>query len=444
VLVSIDTLRADFLEPYGHSWVRTPCFAQLAQEATLFEQHWSVAPSTLAAHASMMTGLHPHGHGAPRNSFRLPQENLTLAELLSKEGFATAAFIGGYPLSARFAFAQGFQVFDERFDQQPRSGGCGDEPLLEQSQRDAASVTAAVLDWLPAWGGERLFLFVHYFDPHAPYTAPAPYDRMYRDDGLSMEGSLQDRKRVRRGLRAGGMAEESRALMAAYGAEVTYVDHQLGRLLQGLDERGLLNEALLAVTADHGEAMAQHWEIWNHGQSTYEDTIRTPLLLRLPGGIGGGQRVSEPVSAVDLLPTTLELLGVAAPGALHGRSLAPALAGGALAERPLYAEATKPANAEYESGQAWRNARKCHALRQGRYKLLHCPQRGLTELYDLQDDPDEQRDLLQDPRDPALRQRGRTMLRELETWIASASGREGQEDLSVESRLRLQALGYLE
>jgi len=440
VLISVDTLRADHLSPYGAPF-DTPYAAQLAAEGAVFTRHAATAPTTLASHSSLVTGLWPRRHGVPRNGFPLPPRNLTLAEALGAQGFTTAAFVSAFPLEARFGFDQGFQTFDAAFDVLKTGRGCGDDQLeVEQSQRAAASVTDAALGWAASAGDERLFLFVHYFDPHAPYDPPPAYRAAMRGERPRVRGTLDERLAIRDGWAGGGMRAESASMERLYAAEVVYTDHQLGRLLDGLDAAGILDDALVLLTADHGETFTEHWEIWNHGFSVFQETIQAPLIVRLPGGEAPGRRIDRLTSAVDVLPSALELLDLPPLPGVDGVSFAPALRGEPAPPRPpIFAEATKPSSEEVEAGAAWRNDRKCRMVFDGRHKLVHCPWRGTRALYDLNDDPAERADVAATRPEIAA-----ALQASLDAWAAGAAGPEAAFEDDPETIERLRALGYLE
>ncbi len=178
ILISLDTTRTDFIGCYGNDWVRTPRLDGLAAESVRLARHRTVVPVTLPSHLSLLTGTYPHTHGVTGNGYMVDPANLMLAEILRAEGFHTAGFLGSFALAGRFRFAQGFDHFDENFDIAVGTLGA------DQEQRDAATVTDAVLDYLEGRDGhERLFLFVHYFDAHAPHFAFPPYDRLYGPGG---------------------------------------------------------------------------------------------------------------------------------------------------------------------------------------------------------------------------------------------------------------------
>jgi arylsulfatase A-like enzyme len=293
LLVTLDTTRADHLGCYGDAQARTPVLDQLARDGVLFERALACAPITLPSHASILTGLYPVVHGVRDNgTFVAPAELDTLAELLKREGYATAAFVSSHVLAAAYGLAQGFDVYDDRLDKIVVRG-------IGKVERRAAPTANAALAWLDAAPREPWFLWVHFYDPHAPYAPP--------DGAADLPAD-------------------------PYDAEIAYVDKQLGRLLQKVDAGGRRERTLVAVTADHGEGLGDHREL-THGLFVYDATMAVPLLLRGPG-LAAGRRVGGQVSHVDLFPTLIELLGVAprrAEGAapLSGASLAAELRAGA-------------------------------------------------------------------------------------------------------------------
>ncbi len=472
VLISLDTTRADHLGCYGGSRVPTPRIDQLAREGILFEQAAVPAPSTLASHASLFTGLPPRAHGVPRNGFRVPAQLSTLAEMLRDAGFETAGFASSFALESRFGLDQGFEHWDEAFDLL----ASGDLDGFDQNQRRAEQVTDAALAFLdggahpaPRKAGEsrRLFLFVHYFDPHVPYDPPPPWNRSaLRENGIRRAGLRQLHDSVsihyiRQGLppparyqmHRDGLTREilesadgspvgrDAELAALYAGEIAYMDAHVGRLLDGLERRGILGQALVVLVGDHGESFWEHADYWNHGLWVYETTIRVPLLFRLPDGRGAGRRVGRPVSSLDVLPTLLELLRLPAPPGLPGQSLARTFSGGKPRLLPVVSEATQPLGA-IEAGRRWPNELKPSSLRLGRYKLIRAPYLEREELYDLRADPGETRDLLRAPSEAASRLR-EELLERLAAFEQAHEPRE-PEPASDEGEVtaRLQALGY--
>jgi arylsulfatase A-like enzyme len=433
VIISIDTLRADHLGAYGHPWVETPAIDALADESVRFQQAIAPAPTTLASHTSLMTGTHPHTHGVPDNEYRVAESNRMLAEVLHDAGFTTAGVIGGYPLCPQTRFNQGFDSYRVLPSEEPNSAGVSD----------------AALSWLDGASDGRFFLFVHYWDVHWPYSPPPPYDRMYRTDGLDVTGLKTEIDAVRGELRRGepGAVERSDALHRLYAGGVTWVDSQVGRLLEGLRERDLMDASLVVLTSDHGETMAEHpAELWNHGHTVYDSVIRVPLLLRLPGGAGGGRGWQWRLSTIDLMPSLVELLGLPVPEGLEGASFASALAGEEawVGGGSVFAEATKPYAEGHEARATWVNAGKCRGMWQGQWKVQHCPRMRMLELFDLEADPHETVNLLGPAGSPADRSTGQRMAGRLTAWSESAAPLETVVESSPEVIERLRALGYLE
>lgn len=431
VLISLDTLRADHLGCYGSEEVRTPFIDALAGEAALLTRCTTPVPSTLAAHASLLTGTYPHTHGTPRNGHFIAEDNLLLTEVLAEAGYLTAGFVGAYPLKADTGFDQGFEIFDDGGGAWERSG----ERLNRRIER-----------WLEGHDGSPTFLFVHYWDAHYPFTPPPPFDRMYAADEEPVRGTMEDIERTRRLLRRGedALAESSR-LRAAYAGCVSHVDSLVGELLELLRASGLHDEALIILTSDHGEAMDEHDEYWDHGESTYEGAVHVPLLVRHPEAHGAGRRLDLPTSSVDVVPTVLELLDLAPPEEVEGTSFAAVLGGGDLDEPelagrpPVYTEASKPHAPAYEAGEAWPNRRKSRAILAGEWKLVHRPVEERSELYHLASDPAEQVDRIAE--DPEL---AAALLEALDAWGGGGSGRAARRDVSEETARALRALGYAE
>ena len=412
LLVSFDTTRADRLSAYGYPHPTSPAIDALAERGTLFENAYSHAPSTLPAHASLLTGLLPPGHGARANGrFQLSERHSTLAELLSEEGFDTAGFIGALPIDRRFGMAQGFDLYDGDFASQEagEARGAWLGHAFGAFERGAEEVTGGALAWLrqrPA--GKRWFLFVHFFDPHKPYAAPAPFAERFEHP---------------------------------YDAEIAFADHHLGRLLEAV--RGVPGKTLVVFTADHGEGLGEHGEE-AHNRYLYDSTIRVPLIFALDGVVTGGATVRSPVSHVDVLPTVLELLGLdgARSAELPGRSLAPVLVEGAEPEpRAVYSETL-----EWKLGIA--GGVEVRALVDGRFKLVRSDVERdgggflVLELYDLEADPAERVNLAR--RDAETRDR---LARRLTAWShrleAEAFEPEGY-DLDEATLEGLKSLGYLE
>jgi len=467
ILVSLDTTRADRLGPWGGDPELTPNLSRLAGESLVFEQASSPAPTTLAANTSLLTGVPPLAHGVARNGFMVHPENVTLAELLGAHGLQTLAVIGSFALESIFGLDQGFARYDEEFGLEYLPG------LYDQNQRRASDVTSRALELVDASlesdPDKGLFLFTHFFDPHTPYDPP---DYALREVGLK-DGDRADLRQVAavvmnhqdaaagvrlgprwvfsNGLRpelldgaTGDPAAGGRRLARLYDAELRFLDDELGRLLEGLSARGVLEDAVLIVTGDHGETFWEHGDFWNHGLALYQTTIHVPMLIRLPGGENGGSRFPEPVSTLDVVPTISALLGLACPDAAVGMDLSRVWRGEELPLRAIISEATQPIG-DIERGQDWPNALKAKAVRRGPWKYILTPYLGgREELYNLEEDPGERTNLLLTGEVDAL-ERATELRGELLRWSQAhsplpSSFNDSQSDAILE---RLGALGYV-
>jgi arylsulfatase A-like enzyme len=335
-----------------------------------------------------------------------------LAEILKEAGFTSAGFAGSFALDRRFDFAQGFDTYDQTFDVLLGDGGA------DEDQRRAEKVTDAVIAYLDAQGiPDQLFLFAHYFDPHYPYSAPVPFQGMYYSNegqGLSPDIEIYVDERRKSNIQP----EDGRRLASLYAAEISYMDFHIGRLLDELRQRGILDEAILLVTSDHGDNFMEHRRYFNHGRTVYQTTMHSVGVIRLPGGEGGGRKIEEPVSNIDLLPTLLELLGISPPPGIDGEAIPLGVTEDAFPQRTRFGQATLPRK-EHETDPRWLNILKARYIRSGQHKLIQTPYRGTEELYDLESDPGEKRNLLKDPSQETLEIAAR-LRTELIAWAESA------------------------
>lgn len=467
LLVSLDTARADQIGAYGNERARTPHLDELCARGIRFESATSAAPTTLAAHTSLMTGSWPHTHGVARNGFVVHEDNVMLAEILRSAGFHTAGVLGSFALESRFRFDQGFDHYDEHFDVLVGAAGA------DQNQRRGDRVTRAALEHVDRVMHEvqRLFLFVHYFDTHAPYAPPEPFAAPFLQPGASPTSDMREVEAAVRaqqqavtgqafghaaaintGLRGplralvgnvpGRPGPEDLHLANLYAGEMSFMDKALGDLLDGLSERGILDETLVIVVADHGETFWEHADLWNHGLAVYQTTVDVPLLFCFPDGRRAGQRVRTPVSTIDVLPTLCDLLGLELPARCEGMSLVPALEGAAMKRGPVFSEATQPWAAERPG--LWANAGKARCVRRGRWKYVLSAYNQVEELFDLDQDPGERVNLLQgSPSEQILATRS-GLRDELRRWQEGRAPLPSRFDSSQmqETLQRLKAMGY--
>jgi len=422
IVISFDTVRADCLGCYGHPWIETPHIDEFAKESILFEACMSVAPTTLASHTSLFTGTYPHTHGVPRNGFVVNEKNVMLAEVLREAGYHTAGFPASFTLNSRFNFHQGFDHYDDE-ENMPT----GSDSDWDGEQRSAENVTDAVLDYLDTTEPDGpVFLFVHYWDPHAPYRPPSPYleKYLYRESETAPGTVIEQERRDELvdkdwvlGVPRPDYENEVRDYVRLYAGEISYMDEHVGRLFRGLRDRGIFDKSIVAVTSDHGETLWDHEPYFTHGWDTYQASVHVVCIVRLPGGKHGGTKVSVPISNIDVMPSVLGYLGLAVPERVEGRTIDFTQPGEDTPARTLYSQATKPF--DVEAGQVWPNTNKTRCARAGTYTFIQFPSTGDEELYDLSIDPTEQYNLLSDP-NTYIAPKTAVIRNELELWVNSA------------------------
>lgn len=349
LLITVDTLRADHLGCYGYEHARTPHIDRLADEGVRIEHAIAPTPLTLPSHTSILTGLEPPAHSVRGNgAFRVPDSAQTLAESLKAEGYQTQAFVSADVLHRRFNLNQGFDGYDDDLWSEAEDSG------TRVRQRSGERTMNRVLHWLDVRtelaSPPPFFLWVHLFDPHAPYEPP-----------------------------------EADAKLSAtpYDGEIASVDRQIGRLVKALESNGVLDDTILVFTSDHGESLGEHREA-THGMFIYESTQRVPLIFRYPRKLVAGRVYEGPARSVDIMPT---ILGLAEkkPAATQGADLSEAFASGSPSDSVVqYSESFHP---ELMYGMA-----RLEGVRQGAWTYIRAPRR---ELYDRRTDPGEAHNLLE-------------------------------------------------
>ncbi|HYN21671.1 MAG TPA: sulfatase-like hydrolase/transferase [Thermoanaerobaculia bacterium] len=379
LLITIDTLRADAPGFASNRRTQTPVLDRLAAQGRVFTNTHAHNVVTLPSHVNILTGLYPYQHGVRDNSgFRLSADVPTLATVLKAAGYATGAFVGAYPLDSEFGLDHGFKVYDDRTTR-------GSEDDFGMAERRGDEVVAPALAWWNGQRGKPRFLWVHLYDPHAPYSPPEPFASRYKTD--------------------------------PYLGEVAASDSFLAPLLNPFLE-GKEPPAVVAVTADHGEGLGEHGEL-THGLFAYEATLKVPLVL-WGQGIKAGKD-PRPARHVDLFPTLLQASGVNPPAFREARP------GRSLLAAPAEQEVTYFESLSTNLNRGWAPLRG--VLREGR-KLIALP---LPELYDLPKDPAEQENRIDDERPTA-----RALIAALPEESSWPPRRQASGD---EERLR--SLGYL-
>lgn len=407
ILITLDTTRADRMGFLGSQRGLTPNLDALARQSVVFTHAYSQVPLTTASHATILTGTYPQFHQV--NDFGVPlAPDLPYApDIFRARGYHTAAFVGSLVLDpgARSApgFDRGFDSFDAGFHRRHMG-----EDRYQAIERRGGEVVAHALAWLNQHPHGPFFIWVHLYDPHDPYDPPEPYKSRYASN--------------------------------PYDGEIAYADSAVGKLLSQLRTRGLYHGALIAVMADHGEALGDHGEN-THGIFLYDETIRVPLLFKLPEERSAGRRIDSRVGLVDVLPTILQAVGVAVPQDVQGESLltmmkpAPASRTGTNKapetshDRPVYAESDYP-----HRTFGWSLLR---ALRTGKYLFIEAPHK---ELYDQSADPKEEHNLF--TTSVAVTN---TLASQLDAFRQKTSSAREAPKVSMDPGLqeRLNALGYV-
>lgn len=459
ILISVDTLRADRLNAYGYKARRvSPAMDRLAQDGILFEDHVSAAPWTTPSHMSLFTGLSPTAHGITR-SFkvmlqelldaqgfeRLSDERPTLAEGLSKAGLRTAAFTGGVTLDERMGFGRGFEKYHTFMGK-----------LNERK-------VSRLLRWIRRNRDAPFFVFWHTFEVHAPYLhgdflgdVLPPAEARSLQEGLDAVAArrrdaielrpakdlLRERKAYTRGVTS-----------ALYDGGILSMDRWLTRLFDELKALRLYDETLIVLTSDHGEQLGENagnggnrsrdGDFYGiHGNTLYDELLRVPLIIKLPGGQHAGRRVSSISRTIDIMPTVLDVLGLPTPPQLQGESLRPSW------ERPggKTREAISESLSTRDEGKSVRDGPYKYIVSMttaqvdahGRSTIPARP--SLVELYDLATDPGEKTNLIKKPGMAQVATRLDALLR---LRVAERVGRSSSVPMDPEALEKLRALGYV-
>jgi len=394
LLVSIDTLRADHLGCYGYAGAQTPRLDALARSGLRFARATTVVPLTLPAHASLMTGTFPAWHGVRDNGgFYVGDDQNTLAETLRAKGYRTGGFVSSFVLDSRWGIAQGFDTYFDDFDLEKY----GDQGGMDIIQRPGSETVDKAVSWLGEDRDRPFFAWVHLYDPHTPYEAPEPFRSRFPAN-----------------------------LVGAYDAEIAAADAQLARLLDTLELQGRLAETLVVVTGDHGEMLGEHGEA-THGFFIYDAATHIPVIVSGPGV--PAREVADQVRIVDLMPTSLEVLGLPVPPTVQGTSLMP-LARGQRLSLIAQSESWYP---RYHYGWS-----ELLSAQDERFHYIRAPR---PELYDLQADAREVADRAKE--DAA---RLAALDKALEAHLqrtASATAAKGPQAVDSETEEKLAALGYV-
>ncbi|MCI0412002.1 tetratricopeptide repeat protein [bacterium] len=388
VLITIDTLRADRVGCYGYTKAETPAMDRLAKEGILFKNAISHVPLTRPSHTSMFTGLYPFEHNvhdnvAPSLDPKIP----VLAELLRNNGYATGAFVASFVVNSQSGLQRGFDLFADKFDAQKQPG-----QFALNLEKTGSEIYDEFADWQSGVKSKPYFAWIHLYDPHFPYEPPDPYANRFSG--------------------------------RPYDGEVAYSDSIVGKILKLLRPN-----TLLIVTSDHGESLGDHGEN-AHSFFIYDSTLHVPLLIRWPGKLPAAKQIEFQTRLVDLFPTILDLLNIPAPKKISGTSLKPWLSTNATPEPDLYSYC--------ETFTPWLHFgwSRLLGIRSSKWKYIEAPR---PELYDLQRDPSEARNLYSKDATPV-----RDLRKRLHDSgaLKPAQSTGSMQDLDPETLEKLASLGY--
>jgi arylsulfatase len=427
ILITVDTLRADFLSCYGHPRPTSPHIDQFASESLRFENCFSHAPATASSIASLQSGFLPHETKVLYN-LPLPNKVETLAEMLDRQGFTTVAVISSMVLARKNGWWQGFRAFDDQLTARELNRGRYKERLAQQA-------TDRAIELLERFSSDPLFLWIHYQDPHGPYTPPEEF----RDSFPVSGGDPQPLRVNSRDTGYDGIPRYQRLgaetdyhyYVSQYEGEIRYLDEHFKRLIEAIRQQGRYDDSLIIFTADHGEGMGEHGYYFAHGENLLTVLTHVPLIVRRGEGLQGVRE--EFVQHLDIVPTVRTMLGLPVGSRFRGRNL--------LDPDPLPREIVSQ-----QGVHPWDDTTLgFFSLISDGLKFNHDPAQEIRELFDLRADPNEEQDLSQDPayKDQlqALEQR-LTALRQ--------ENRLGQQIINrnrkytTEEKRQLRALGYVQ
>ncbi len=437
IILSIDTLRPDHLGLYGYSRPTSPHLDLFARSSVVFDQAVTVHVATAPAHATILTGEYPGGHGIQRNGMALRPEVPTLAGMLAEKGFATGAFVSGWTLQRHTGLDRGFEIYDDDLGP-PRNG----------ARRVGSETTAAAVAWLRAKvaAEKNFFLFVHLFEPHWPYDPPAR-DALRFLPGVYELTTVSKPVHIDRLLSVNRLnPAEQQEYVARYDGEIVVADRLADRLLQELEKLGVAHNTVVVVLSDHGETLFEREWTMDHGTRPYDEQARVPLIIHVPGDPDAGERVPDQVSLLDVVPTVFDIFGLEPRKSLPGRSLLPLMRGERTGAnpRPVFITArAEPQRVPHIKAQLL-NRGLVRAIRLPEIKLIEYPvagRRQQPELFNLIDDPGERDNRAGENIDIVV-----GLHKELERWqrTTGEAPDPGSQELDPEVEEALRELGYID
>ncbi len=427
VLVTIDTLRADHLSCYGYKYKTSPVIDSLAEKGTRFSNCTSNIPLTGPGHSSILTSQFAHQHGAIRNGVLINDQALSIAEVLKRNGYYTAAFLSGWTLKADVtALHKGFDIYEDKMKT---------NYALINTERPADKTIDKTLEFLNKFNHDKpLFLWVHLFDPHNPYRK----HKKFKD--LSENPEYNPEK--------GRVVKLNTKKQKRYDMEIAFVDHHLGRLFDKLKEKGLSENTLYTLTSDHGESFGEH-SYEGHGREVYEAGLRVPLIFK-GTMIPEDRVVNERVQIMDIAPTICDIASIESPEKFEGLSLMSVMSGKdstnkVLSERKIYFETYKGTVGHLPDwlGSLIISDKAGSPIKLGvklpdSHKVIVSPREDETEVYNLKTDRYENNDLFE-----KKKSRFSVYSEKLDSWFKATREETGKTDLDSEEKKKLKSLGYI-
>ncbi|MBI5506874.1 MAG: sulfatase [Deltaproteobacteria bacterium] len=433
VLISLDSLRADHLRTYGYQRDTAPAIDRMAREGVVFDNAIATSSWTLPTHVTMFTGRYQLSHGVIDETSVLPSSIPTLGQIFKAAGFSSAGFASGPYLAGHYGYERGMDTYRDlsaRFS----------DPREARSAILSPEINADALGWLDAHATERFFLFLHYFDIHYDYVPPAPYDTMFDPD---YTGTMDGRNFIERSdVNARMNGRDLDHVRALYDGEIRFTDEHVGRVLDKLEALGVLEKTVVLLVADHGDEFFEHGNKGHH-RTVYDEVIRVPFVLRLPGKTHAGVRIQDQVSLVDVLPTLLESAAVATPPETEGVSVRHFLEGSPPQRDAVYSDFYDKQGFNLQVARRTPADKTIHHFN----RITH-PTRGAIEYYDLAADPRERNDVSSTRRDAVT-----SSLTNMGDWLGqqwraqrsaeAASGGHSSIKIDEDTMERLKSLGYV-
>ncbi len=434
LLITIDTLRSDHIGAYGYNRNITPTIDKLAKEGIRFKHAIAQAPYTAPSHASILTSTYPFVHNTRNMFFQdssgkkiegvnypLTHTNLTLAEILKEEGYDTSAFVSGWTLTAKFSgLHQGFDVYEDNFD--------GEE-------RKADKTNVLVKQWLEKNYRKKFFLWIHYFDPHFPYSPPESIKIDSSFSEVKFDIDLMPLKKNPYLRDVINSHEDIAKQVHLYDMEIKFVDQQIGKLLDVIKEYNIIDNTLIILTADHGESLTEHKEYFDHGTYLYDVCLKIPLIIKFPNNQWQGKVVDSMVQSIDIVPTLLDFLNIPLRREFQGVSLMPMVLNKETANAPY-------AYSESDAVLSKRFGERLRTYRVKDWKLIYASDGVLaeSELYNTTEDPYETKNLIDENKEIAERLKEKLLL-----TIKNHPEKkiEGTNLPDEETKEKLKSLGYL-